>query len=362
MLRTAALRSFMLICAACLAINSRSQGVITIPRPSPAANISQTIGISTVTVNYSRPSVQGREIWGALVPYGWNKQNFGAGNEAPWRAGANENTVISFSHPVKLEGHEVPAGSYGLFFVINKDNTGELVLSKDYKSWGSFWYNPADDVFRSKIELRTIPHTEWLTYDFINITRNSGEMVLNWEKKQFPVKIEYATDEIVMANAKQELTNTVGFTWQGYNSAARYAMQNKTDLTQALTWIDVAIGLNSNFATLSTKSGILKAMGNDAEAARVMTDAITVANENELNIYGYTLLANKDYKKAIDMLTLNAQRHPKSANVWDSLGEAYALSGDKQNAIINFKKSLSMNPAAPVWANSEKYLKQLGAM
>src|SRR5678809_919920 len=99
---------------------------ITTPRtPSPAASVAQTIGISTVTVNYSRPSVKGREIWGKLVPYGWNVQGFGNGNSAPWRAGANENTTITFSHAAKVEGKDVPAGEYGLFFVINEDNTGE---------------------------------------------------------------------------------------------------------------------------------------------------------------------------------------------------------------------------------------------
>src|SRR5580698_10814715 len=89
---------------------------LSLPRvPSPAASVSQTIGISTVTVKYSRPSVKGREVWGKLVPYGWNVQGFGAGNSAPWRAGANENTVITLSHPAMIEGHQVPAGSYGLF-------------------------------------------------------------------------------------------------------------------------------------------------------------------------------------------------------------------------------------------------------
>src|SRR3954465_8746886 len=140
---------------------------ITTPRvPSPAATVSQTIGISTVTVKYSRPSVKGREIWGALVPYGWNKQQFGAGNDAPWRAGANENTVIEFSHPAKVEGKAVAAGAYGLFFVINKDNTGEVVLSKDSKSWGSFWYDAKNDLMRTPIKLKAIPETELLTYDF----------------------------------------------------------------------------------------------------------------------------------------------------------------------------------------------------
>jgi TolA-binding protein len=338
-------------------------GTITIPRtPSPAATVTQTIGISTVTVNYSRPSVKGREIWGALVPYGWNVQPFGPGNEAPWRAGANENSTISFSHDALVNGEKVPAGTYGLFYVINKDNIGEVILSKDSRSWGSFFYNQKQDQLRSKIELRTIPNTEILTYDFDSLTKNSGELVLNWEKKQFPVKIEFAVDDIVMANAVEQLKGPTGFTWQGVASAANYALQNKTNLDQALIWIDQAIAQNSNFNTLQIKSGILKEKGNTAESDKLMTEAIGVANEAELNTYGYQLLGEGQQDKAIQMFILNTQRHPKSANVWDSLGEGYAIKGDKKNAIINFKKSLSLNPPANVRANSEKYLKQLGAM
>ena len=141
------IRVFLLIL---VSANIYAQGVITTPRvPSPAGMVAQTIGISTVTVKYSRPSVKNREIWGALVPYGYNVQAFGGGNQAPWRAGANENTVIELSHPATIEGQRIPAGSYGLFFVINKDNTGEVILSKDYKSWGSFWYDPKQDEMRA---------------------------------------------------------------------------------------------------------------------------------------------------------------------------------------------------------------------
>jgi len=338
-----------------------TQGVITMPRtPSPAATVTQTVGISSISINYSRPSVKGREVWGTLVPYGWNKQNFGNGNEAPWRAGANENTTIKLSHDAKIEGHSVPAGTYGLFFVINKDNSGEVILSKDSKAWGSFWYNPAQDKLREKISVREIPHTEMLTYDFINLTKNSADLVLNWEKKQFPVKIEFAVDDIVMANATEELTNTIGFGWQGYASAANYALQNQVNYDQALKWIERAITQNNSFATLNTKAGILKAMGKTADADKITADAVVIATENELNTYGYQLLTAKQEGKAIDMFILNTQRHPKSPNVWDSLGEGYALKGDKKNAIINFKKSLGLNPPAAVKANSEKYLKQLG--
>ena len=346
---------------ALISITGKSQ--ITTPRtPSPAASVSQTIGISKVTVDYSRPSVKGREIWGKLVPYGWNIQNFGNGHSAPWRAGANENTTITFSHAAVVEGKDVPAGEYGLFFVINEDNTSELILSKDHRSWGSFFYEETNDLIRSKIQTRSIPMTEMLTYDFINLTKTSAELVLNWEKKQFPVKIEFDVDKIVLNNAVEELKGPVGFNWQGYNSAANYALQNKTGYEQALQWSDQALAQNTSFNTLNTKANLLRAMGKTADADTVMNKAIAIATENELNQYGYTLLAAGQYDKAIDVFTLNTKRNPKSANAFDSLGEGFATKGDKKNAIINFKKSLSMNPPANVKANSEKFLKQLGEM
>ena len=224
---------------ACLIALASNSQTISFPRtPSPAAEVGQTIGISKVEVKYSRPSVKEREVWGKLVPYGWNVQGFGAGNSAPWRAGANENTTIKFSHNAKVEGKDVPAGEYGLFFVINQDNTGEVVLSKDSRHWGSFWYDSTQDQLRANIKMRDCPFTEMLTYDFVNSTKTSSELVLNWEKKQFPVKIEFDVDKIVMANAVDELKNSTGFDYLGYLSAANYALQNKLDYEQALRWID----------------------------------------------------------------------------------------------------------------------------
>jgi hypothetical protein len=362
MLKQSALKSAALLLVAVAPITTWAQGITTPRTPSPAATVSQTIGISTITVNYSRPSVKGREIWGSLVPYGWNVQGFGTGNAAPWRAGANENTVIRFSHDATVEGQPVPAGSYGLSFVINKDNAGEVILSKDYRSWGSFFYDPKQDLIRAKIQLRDIAPTELLTYDFTNLTKTSAELVLNWEKKQFPVKIEFDVDKIVMDNAAAELKSTTGFSWEGYSSAAAYALQNKINYDQALVWIDKAIALNRNFSTLSTKSGLLQATGKTAEADKIMNDALTLATENEINQYAYQLLADKLLDKAIEMFILNTKRYPESANVWDSLGEGYVEKGDKKNAIANFKKSLSLNPPAATKTNSEKYLKLLGAM
>ncbi len=343
-------------------VQTFGQQITTPVAASPAAKVSQTIGISTVEVSYSRPSVKGRSIWGTLVPYGWNAQGFGNGNKAPWRAGANENTTIKFSHDAKVEGQKVPAGTYGLFFAVNSDNTAEVILSKDFRSWGSFFYDEKKDQLRAKIKLQDIPHTELLTYDFITADKNSTVLVLNWEKKQFPVKIEFAVDEIVIANAGEELKGPAGFSWQGYASAANYAMQNKLHYEEGLIWIDKAIAQNRSFATLSVKSRLLGATGKTEEAKELMKEANEKATEAELNAYGYQLMGLDKTDEAIDVFLLNTKKNPKSANCWDSLGEAYAKKGDKKNAVDSFKKSLSLNPSQAIRVSSETNLKKLGAM
>jgi tetratricopeptide (TPR) repeat protein len=196
------------------------------------------------------------------------------------------------------------------------------------------------------------------------IDRNTAELDLNWEKKQFPVKIAFAVDDIVMANTTELLNGQTGFMWQNQNAAANYSLANKVGLDQGLKWADRSIQGQPapSMGPYATKAGILELQGKHSEAEKILTDAMAKASEVDLNAYGYTLINNKQFDKAIAVFKLNTERHPESPNTWDSLGEAYALSGDKKNAIANFKKSLSMNPPPNVKANSEKYLKQLGAM
>ena len=133
---------------------------------NPRGEVSQYLGLVKVTIVYNSPDVAGREIWGKLVPYGLtnlNNRKSTAENPSPWRAGANENTVVTFSHDATLQGKPVAAGSYGLFFIVNKDNTAELILSKDYRSWGNFWYDASHDAMRATVTLREVAHTEMLT-------------------------------------------------------------------------------------------------------------------------------------------------------------------------------------------------------
>jgi hypothetical protein len=351
------------LCVVLINLTAHAQQTWLPREPSPAASVSQTVGISTIQINYSRPAVRGRVVWGSLVPYGWNVQGFGLGNSAPWRAGANENTILHLSHDAMVAGVPVPAGEYGLFFVINADNTGEVILSKDFKSWGSFFYDAKNDQMRAKINIRDVAdYNERLTYSFDSVSKNMAELDLNWDKKQFPVKIEFAVDQIVLDNAAELLKGQTGFYWQNLNAAAGYAIQNNTDTAMAMQWLNKSISNNPNYNNLTMKATLLKHEGDIVASENLRKSALPMANENDLNAYGYQLLAENKFSQAIDILKLATQKFPQSANAWDSLGEGYALTGNKKDAIPCFKKSLSLNPPGITKANSEKYLKQLGAM
>ncbi len=343
--------------------------VVTTPRPvSPAAEVRQTIGLSQVTVNYSRPRLtlngddRTGKIWGAQVPYGLTNLGFGTATKAPWRAGANENTVITFSDDVKIEGKQLPAGKYGFHIIVYEGNKATLIFSKTYTSWGSFYYDESEDALRVDITTREIPKTEILTYEFTEMGTDFGVLALSWDKKQFAFKLEFDVQKIVLQNFRNELRSTASFTWQGFESAAAYCLQNQINYEEAIKWIDASIRLNGNFKNLSTKAQLLTASGKKAEGDKKLDDAVAVANQAEINNLGYQLLGQNNYPLAIKYFILNTQKYPTDANTFDSLGEAYKVAGDKENAIKNLKKALTLNPPPAVKANSEKLLKELGAL
>ena len=332
---------------------------ITTPRaPSPAATVSQTIGISKISVRYSRPAVRERVVWGNLVHYGYIDQGFGPAKAAPWRAGANENTIITFSDDAMVEGESIPAGSYGFFVGVHEDGNAEIIFSKNHSSWGSYFYNQDEDQLRVKVTTKTIPHVERLTFDFVDIGNTGATAVLDWEKKRFPFKVEFDVHKIVMANARDELRSTTGFGWQGFTSAANYCVQNNINHEEALNWIDQAIANTKNFNTLWVKAQLVEQMGEDS--GPMYDEAAQMANNAQLNFVGYTAMGKGNHEKALEYFKLNTKRNPNDPNTFDSLGECYKAMGEHKLAIKAFKKSLSLNPPANVKANSIKLLKELG--
>ncbi len=334
-----------------------------LPQGSQRASVSQRIGISDIIIEYSRPKVNGREVWGALVPYGLAPSNFGTAKEVPWRAGANENTTIHFPKEVKIEGKPLPAGTYGLHMIPKDDGTFTLIFSLNSSAWGSFFYDQSQDALRIDVMSKEAPFHELLTFNFIDTQANSATAALFWEKKMIPFKIELDVNKIVLEQIEKDLQNSLGFSRQTWEQAAGFALQ-AGDLDKAELWINKAISgqffSQKTFQNTYTKSAILKAQGKEKESEDAFNEAIAMGNNAQLNFLGYQLLGQQNFSKAIEVLKINTHKNPLDPNVFDSLGEAYKLAGDKENAIKNFKISLSMKPPANVKANSIKNLKELG--
>jgi Protein of unknown function (DUF2911) len=221
---------------------------LDLPRPSPNASVTQMIGVTEVTLRYSRPGIKGRKIWGDLVPYG-----------QVWRTGANENTTIKFSTPVKIDGHELPAGVYGVQ-TIPTEGDWTVIFSKDANEWGAFSYKQEDDALRIQAKPQPAELRERMAFDFEDVTDTQATVVLHWEKLKVPFTLEVDTPKLVMAKLNDSLR------WQAPLQAANYCIQNNTCLDDAARWIDASLALQENFANLRAKAMLL-AKKNDSKGA-----------------------------------------------------------------------------------------------
>ncbi len=323
---------------------------LTTPQASPHASVSQTIGITEITIDYHRPGVKGRKIWGELVPYGMAPgAAFNFNNEFPWRAGANENTTISFSTDVTVEGTKIPAGKYGLH-MIPSENDWILVLSKDNGAWGSFFYDEKNDQARIPVTPSPSDEHEWLKYDFENLSPNSAVANLYWEKLKVPFKIEVDLNSTVLANMRKELTNLAGFNWQAWMQGAQFCLQNNMNHDEALTWIDHSISRNKNVQNMGVKAMLLEKSGQSAQAKAAIEETMTIAAqsnvETDLNNLGYLFLFNGKIDQAIGVFKMNVEKHPESWNVYDSLAEAFQKQGKVSDSMKNYKLALEKAPAA----------------
>ena len=315
-----------------LTITLSAQQNLTLPDASQHAVVMQQVGMAEIKIDYHRPGVKGRQVWGGLVPY-----------DQVWRAGANENTTISFSKEVIIDGRNVPAGTYGLH-MIPTENDWTIILSKDYRAWGSFFYNEENDLMRFKAKPQTADFQEWLRYTFDEVTPNSATASLKWEKLAVPFKIEIDLHKQMLDEMTVQLTGIPGFFWQGWNQAANYCYVNGIELEQGLEWADRSIGITKNVTNTFTKALILSALGKNDEASRLKEEAFTNAQEVDVNNLGYQLLNGGKIDDAIEVFKKNTELFPESWNVWDSLAEGYMNKGEKQLAIENYIKALNMAP------------------
>lgn len=321
------------------------------PRGSQMAKVSQRIGITDISIAYSRPSVNGREVWGNLVPYGMNNLGFGTAKESPWRAGANENTVIKFTDDVKIEGKDLAAGKYGLHMVIHESGKADVIFSKNNTAWGSYFYEPSDDALQVEVDTKEIPHSEQLTFVFNEVDGTSAIAALNWEKKQIPFKIEVDVSDIVLTDIRQKLQNQPGFNRQTWEQAAGYAINNDGDMDEALGWINGAIAgqffSQKTFNNLSIKAGILNKQGKTSEADKVMEEALTMATVFEIHGYGRQLIGQGQKDKALTIFKKNAKINKGQWPVDFGLARGYAAVGNYKTALKHLKVAEGRAPDKP---------------
>ena len=307
---------------------------LNLPRISQHGVTTQTIGISTVTIDYSRPLAGTREVWGKTVPYG-----------KVWRSGANENTTITFSDDVAIEGKPLAAGTYGLHMIPDKDQW-TIIFSKNSTSWGSFSYDEKEDALRVTVKPATDQAFDTLTYTFDDVKPDSALATLRWEKLAVPFRVSVDVKAATLKSIRNQLRSVGGFTWAGYDEAANWCLDNNYNLEEALKWEDTSIQNEDRFENLETKSRILDAMGKKDEAAKTLSAAFAKATATQLYVYARGLQRSGDTKRAFELYPQVAKKDP---NHWLShLAQARLAShsGDYASASKEMKLAIAGAPDA----------------
>lgn len=238
---------------------------VRFPSPSSGAVVKQSIGITDITITYSRPGVKGREVWGKLVPY----------NEL-WRTGANMATVLEVTDEVMIEGQKLPAGKYSLFTIPAQTGEWTLVINKNPALGGTAGYKQEEDVFRTKVkpQMQTASR-EWLEFSFEDLTDSSANVVLYWERLRLPIKMTVATQELTFAKARNAVANA-----QGANLGfANYALQTNSNLDEALKMTDASIAVQETYRNNVIKARILEKMGKKADAVKFLEKGVKMGKE-----------------------------------------------------------------------------------
>jgi hypothetical protein len=359
------------IMIACIALTCYIVSYSQLTAPHGGGNkkavVGERIGITDVTIHYDRPGVKGREgkIWGDLVHKGFADQGFGTSKAAPWRAGANENTIIEFSTPVNIEGQALPAGKYGFFIAYDPEEC-TAIFSKNSSSWGSYYYDANEDVLRVKVKPKPLDKSvEWLTYAFTDETNNGATVALSWEKLMIPIKVETDYNNLQLESFRRELRSEKSFNpgWQSFNQAAQFCLQNNVNLEEGSKWADEALGSpfvgQKNFTTLSTKAGFLRKFNKEAEADALMKEALPLGSVGEIHGYARQLLLQKKQKEAFDVFKVNYDKNPNEYTTQVGMARGYSAIGDYKKALGFAQKALPKAPDNGNKVNLERMIKKL---
>jgi Protein of unknown function (DUF2911)/Tetratricopeptide repeat len=322
--------------------------MLNLPRASQHALVSQRIGITDITINYHRPLANGRQVWGKLVPYG-----------QVWRAGANENTIITFSDPVTIEGQSLDKGAYGLH-MIPAETEWTIIFSKNSTAWGSFTYKQDEDALRVKVKPQTGDMHDALAYDFDDVKADSAVVTMRWEKVAVPFKVHVNVNDIVTASIHQQIHGINQYYWEGPDDAAQYFLVNKINLDEALKYEDLSIQNEERYDNLMNKSKVLEAMGRKQDADSFRAKALDKANALQLYVYGRQLQGEKKQDEALAVYQSTAKKFPDYWTTHLGLARVYSAKGDFDSAVKEVKLSLKDAPDANKNA-LEAYSKRLEA-
>src|SRR5678816_2570720 len=313
------------------------------------ASVSEQVGIVKMAINYNRPRVKGREgkIWNTTVAhYGFVDLGHGTSHAAPWRAGANENTTISFSHRVKIEGRDLPAGAYGFFIALGEDES-TLVFSKVNTSWGSFYYDSTQDALRVTVKNKNLDQpVEWLKYEFIDQKDDGVTIAMSWEKRMIPLNVQVDRKALQMESFVNDFRTTRPY--YDFIDAANWCVQNNYGLEQALQWMDRAIYFRimgeKNFRTLSTKANVLMKMNRVDDAKKVMEEAIPLGTMLDVHFYARQLLQMNQVDEAFKVFKSNYDKYPNQYTTNVGMGRAYSAKGDYKKALGYMQTALTQAP------------------
>jgi hypothetical protein len=237
---------------------------LPMPWVSPGASIRQTVGITDIEILYHRPAVKGRKIWGGLVPYG-----------EVWRLGANEATTLRFTDPVKVAGHDVPAGTYG-FFAIPGPEKWTLILNKQAQQWGAYFYKPEQDLLRFEVTPASGPDTEWMTFTLSPEGWDKMSIGFAWEKVRWSIPVEVDVDGLVWSRYDAALADPKA-TADDYLAVTKFALQRNQRLDEAMAWADKSLQMDPGFWQYEAKALLLHLKGRTEEALPLMAKAAELA-------------------------------------------------------------------------------------
>jgi hypothetical protein len=269
-------KQFIYLFTLLLLINFPLKAQIQMPQASPPSKLSQLVGLTQVTLEYSRPSVRERKIFGELVPFG-----------QVWRTGANSATILELSTDVTIEGESLKAGKYALYSIPEK-NSSTVVFSSKTDLWGAVGYNPSDDVLRITVPSKKLKKpVETLEIGFREITDSGAVLFIDWEKVSTQLRIESEVDPIVMQQIQAQVIDKNPENPGVYFQAASYYFNTNRDLDLALEWITKSVNADPKYWTVHLKAKIEQKLNLKEEAKASATTSMAMAKEaNNLDYVG----------------------------------------------------------------------------